>query len=364
MSTAHRAVPAVLALLAVATAAPVRAQQTRVVPRGMDLVEGPSVYTYPFGRADGGMQILCNADQVTLGQGLLTGVRFRQSQVTASQGSIAHSKNYRVTLYTTTTNAASMVADLATNIASAPGTVVFQGPVNLPATAPLAVQPAPFAIHLPFSPPYVFDGSQGNLLLLIETTDTAAVPGLVRIDAVQFRSSATGGLAAEIDVSGCTSGGQGIGLSANAATAVVGGAIDLQATSTQNGAFPVLLVGIALDRPQTDLTPLGMPGCTSWLGTAAFQFILENVGGGYPTVSFALPPNPALEGLAGFCQALGIGSSGQLAQSVTSNGVAVRIGPQGLPNRNNMSAFRSSAGWFIGATGDFVPVVQFEGIFP
>ena len=43
--------------------------------------------------------------------------------------------------------------------------------------------PAPFSIAIPFTSPYVFDSTQGNLLLWIETTDQTPVPGLYRIDA-------------------------------------------------------------------------------------------------------------------------------------------------------------------------------------
>jgi hypothetical protein len=51
----------------------------------MAFVEGPLVYTYPFGRQAGAIQLLYDADQITTQQGVVTGMRFRQSQVTASQ---------------------------------------------------------------------------------------------------------------------------------------------------------------------------------------------------------------------------------------------------------------------------------------
>jgi hypothetical protein len=68
--------PVVVAVLA----ALLPAQQHKVVPPGMDNVEGPSVYTYPFGRVDAGMYVLCDAGQVTMAQGIVTGLSFRASQ--------------------------------------------------------------------------------------------------------------------------------------------------------------------------------------------------------------------------------------------------------------------------------------------
>jgi hypothetical protein len=338
------------------------AQQTTVVPRGMADIEGSLVLTYPFGRADGAIQVLADADQVTLGQGLLTGIAFRQSQVTATQTYAAYSKNYRVTVYTVATTAATMVADLAVNVGSATGTVVFQGQLNVPAVAPTVLQPAPFALQIPFSPPYVFDGSQGNLLLLVETADTAAVPsGSYRLDAEVFRTANIEGLVAAIDPAGCVVQGSSLTLAATASTAIVGGGLTTNLTAS-SAAFPAALLGLSLVRQDTDLSVFGMTGCTSYIGGFAFQVVLG--GPAYPTVTWNVPPRPALEGLPLFTQALGIAASGQLPDSAVSNALAIRIGSATNPTPHASSAFRAGGNWSKGAAGDYLPIVQLQGVFP
>jgi hypothetical protein len=337
------------------------AQQTKTVPNGFDLVEGPSVFTYPFGRVDAGLQVLSNADQVTLGSGVITGIRFRVTQQTTTN--VGYTKSYRVTAYTVATNAPSMVADLATNVGTATGTVVFNGPVTLPSSGALPVAPAPFQISMPFNPPYAFNGSQGNLLLLVETTDQGAVSGSYRIDAVTFRNTVVEGIVADVDGAGCTAGGASMRISGNASQAVVGGNVDLTLTSAVGGAFPVALSCFAFDRPLTDLTPMGMPGCKGWLGALVFQ-VLTETGGSYPHSLIAVPVNAGLEGMQVFAQTLALPPSGLLQGAVTSNALAIRIGQQGLPLVRNQCAFRAAAGWFISGAGESLPIVQLEGVFP
>lgn len=360
-----RTIPTLVLPCVAALAAVLPGQQAKVIPSGMDFVEGPLVYTYPFGRADGAMQVLVDADQVTLGQGLLLGIRFRPSQVTGTQTQIAHTKNYRVTAYVVSQTAATMVADLATNIGTATGTIVFQGPVNLPAQQILAVAPAPFSIHIPFTQPFPYDGSLGNLLLHVETADTAAVPGLYRIDAVQFRNATIEGIVAAVDTTGCTVPGTGAGLTmgASAATAIVGGAIANTLTETVPGSFTSALVGLALDRQQQDLAFLGMPGCTNFLGTFTSQVAVAT-GGAFPLVNWNIPALPSIAGIPCVTQALALPANGSFSSSVTSNALAIRVGSSTPPVNKVMAAFRSSTGWFIGTVGSFSPVMQFEGIFP
>jgi len=339
--------------------------QQKIVPAGMDFVEGPLVYTYPFGRQTAGMQLLYDASEITTQTGLIWGMRFRQSQVTAAQLYPSYTKDYTVTAYTVTTPAAAMVADLATNVGSAVGTVVFSGPVTLPAVQLITTYPAAFDIHIPFTAPYVFDGTQGNLLFLVETADTTTVPaGSYRIDAVNFRSNLVTGLVANLDDFGCTVQGSGLTLATDASQAIVGGSITQTLTSPAIGAFPAAMATLSFTTNPVDLAGFGMPGCTSWLGPLVSRFVFENPSGGYPPVVWTLPNSLWLEGVALAGQALGLGASGLLADSVTSNGQATRIGPAGLPVVRMDMAFRLTGNWSKGSAGTFIAVVALEGVFP
>ncbi|MCA8976565.1 MAG: hypothetical protein KDC98_17725 [Planctomycetes bacterium] len=338
---------------------------TKVLPAGMDLVEGPSVYTYPFGRPDGAIQLLYDATRVTQGVGLVTGLRFRQSQVTAAQTHPGYTKDYKVTAYTVTTSAAGMVADLATNVGSAVGHVAFQGTLTLPPIQPLAVQPAPFNITIPFTSPFAFDGSQGNLLLVVETDDLNAVQSGYRIDAVNFSASQVTGLTTSIDVQGCAVGANSLALTCSETSVVVGGSLTQTVTSSVTGAFPVIFAAVGLGGQAVDLTPYGMVGCTQWPSSPLVQLTLENTTGGYPPIAWSLPNAPSIEGVGLVSQAFGVAASGALSASVTSNGVGSRIGGAAGPTVDMGMAFRSSSGsWFMGTNGVFVAVAELEGIFP
>jgi hypothetical protein len=361
MNPTLRLLPAILALSSTLATA----QQQKVVPLGMDFIEGPLVYTYPFGRATGAIQLLYDADQITTQQGLITGMRFRQSQVTLTQTYPSYQKDYKVTAYTVTTPASTMVADVAVNIGSAVGNVVFQGTLTLPAVTAITTYPGPFSIYIPFTTPYVYDGSQGNLLLLIETDDTNAVPtGSYRIDAVNFRNNQITGLAANLDDQGCVVQGQSLTLSTDPLQAIVGGSVSQTLASSSLGAFPYVMCGLSFTTQPTDLTPLGLPSCTSWMGPAVFQFTSENPGGGYPPIVWSLPNTPLIEGIMMAGQALGVPSNQLIANSVTSNGAAVRLGSNAFPIVRSNMAFRGTGNWAMGTNGTFIAVVQFEGVFP
>jgi hypothetical protein len=339
------------------------AQLTKVLPHGMDLVEGPLVYTYPFGRTTGAIQLLYDAAAVTQGQGVVLGMRFRQSQVTSAQLHAGYTKNYQVTAYTVPTPAATMSADPAVNAGTATGTVVFNGPVTLPPVNPLATVPAPFTIHIPFQIPYAYDGSQGNLMFVVETADTTAVAASYRIDAVNFTFNTATGLSSSIDAAGCASGSRSLALSVADGTAVVGGSLAQNFSSAVPGTLPVLAAGVSFGLAPQDLTPFGMPGCTFWLGAMQTQLVLEQAGT-YPTVNWPLPNAPWIEGIAFASQGFGLASTGQLGDSVVSNAVGTRIGGQGGPTRNMGMSFRGTGSWSMGTNGVFMAVVELEGVFP
>lgn len=361
MNTTLRLLPAILAL----SSPFATAQQQKVVPQGMDFVESSLVYTYPFGRQTGAIQLLYDADQITTQQGLITGMRFRQSQITATQTYPSYQKNYKVTAYTVATSAVAMVADPAVNAGAAVPTIVFQGPLTLPAVTFITTYPGTFSIDIPFTTPYVFDGSQGNLLLLLETDDTTAVPtGSYRIDAVNLRNNQVTGLSASLDAQGCIAQSQFLTLATDPTSAIVGGSITQNIGSSSPGAFPVVLSGLSFSVQQANLALYGMPNCTSWLGPASFQLVLENLGGGYSPLVWNLPPDPSIEGIAMAGQALGLPPNGLLSDSVTSNGSAVRIGSSTFPIVKSNMSFRSTGSWAMGTTGTFIAVVQFEGVFP
>jgi hypothetical protein len=95
-------------LLVAACATALQAQQTKVIPQGMDFVEGPEVSTVPFSATTSGIQLLIEASQITQSVGVLNGIRFRPTQST--QSSAGFTKNYQILAYTVPTTAAAFEA--------------------------------------------------------------------------------------------------------------------------------------------------------------------------------------------------------------------------------------------------------------
>lgn len=349
-----------------ALAAFLPAQQSKVVPAGMDNVEGPLVYTYPFGRVDGGLCILYDADQITTtANGVILGVNFRPSQQT--QTALGYTKPYRVTMYTVPMTAAQMMAlgtpvNPATIIGTATPTVCFNGPLTLPSVGPLATAPAAFNINIPFTTPYLFDGTQGNLLMLLETTDTTPVTSTYRIDAVLFRNTLAEGIAADIDTSGCAAAGTSLAIATASSSAIIGSSIDTTLTPSAAGVFTLALSCLGFDRSDIPLAPLGLPGCTSRLGLSVVTQALIDAGTGFPHATWAVPAVSAYVGLQVFTQALALPGTG--TGVAVSNGQAIRIGSNAPAPVKAMMAFRSGTTWSQGQAGEFVAIVRFDGVFP
>src|SRR5262245_58507759 len=279
------------------------AQQTKVLPAGMDQVEGQIALGLLFSRSDADFFLLYDADRITTGQAQLTGISFRQNQQSSPVAGVT--KPYRVTAYTVPMNAAGMIAlgsvvnSVASIVGSASGTVVMQSPVVLAARTTLSVAPGPFDINFPFSVPYSFDAAQGNLLLRIQATDSTSVGSSYLVDAVAM--SAGYGIVTAVQATGCPSGATSVSIRTQNTSVVTGRSIDTALTVTPG--VGALLVALSLDRADLDLTPFGMPGCASRVGpTVAVQTLLP-APPAVPHALWPMPVGPAFVGTSLFTQA-------------------------------------------------------------
>jgi hypothetical protein len=269
-----------------------------------------------------------------------------------------------VTAYTVPTNAAGMIAlgslvTIAAILGNATGTVVMQGPVLLAARTSLSVAPGPFDINLPFSVPYSFDATQGNLLLRIQATDTTPVPGNYQVDAVAF--SVGYGIVTDVEATGCPSGATSVSLVTANASVVAGRSIDT--TLTVSPGVGALLVALSLDRADQDLTPFGMPGCTSRVGpTLALQTLLP-APPAVPHARWPIPAAPAFVGTPLFTQALALSPGG--APPALSNAEGLRIGAsQTTPIKSTMAFWTGSLYVQFANSSELMPVVRLDGTFP
>lgn len=147
-------------------ALPATAQLTVVIPAGMDVAEGNTSNAFPWGRGGSGLRIQNIYDAANFtSQGItfpiqITGLRYRPNGNAASLAS-TYPVGGTVSLSTspipwsaaTQTFASQQGPDL---------TVCFSGPISWPAAA-AAPGPAPFLISVPFTTPFVYDPSGGDL---------------------------------------------------------------------------------------------------------------------------------------------------------------------------------------------------------
>lgn len=357
------ALPLTAAALCFATTA--TAQQPLTLPKGFDFVPGPNVYTYPFGRDTGALQLLIDGDQVSSGVALLNGISFRTDNVASNRTAPEYTKNYRVTAYTVAQVAANMAADPASNIGGATGTVLFDGPMTLPPVTELEIAPGTFNITIPFNSNYIFNPTNGNLLFVIETTDNVPTnSGTYRIDAVVLRDDRVEGVVEEIEAAGCTRFGRSVTLSADEDFVYLGNTASIQISTSDPAAIPLVAVGYGFNRTDVPLLPLGFAfDCVLRTNPDAVFFSFQS-GGAYPDLQFPLPTNSSLEGTAAVIQGVGITAGGP-SQWPVSNTLGARVGGANPPLQKIMSSFQNtSGGWFIGSVGTFVPVFRLEGFIP
>jgi hypothetical protein len=338
------------------------AQQTKVVPVGMDHVQGQISCGFLFNRTDADFFLLYDASQITAGQAQLTGIDFRQG-LQGTPSLAGFTKPFRVTAFTVPINAAATAAlgspvNAAAITGGATGTVVFSGPVGFPAHVPLVLAPGPFDINLPFSVPYSFDATQGNLLLRIQATDATPVLGSYLVDAVAF--SVGYGIVTDVEPTGCPNGAASVSLATANASVVAGRSIDTTLTVTPG--VGALLVALSLDRADLDLTPFGMPGCTSRVGpTLALQTLLPAPPAA-PHARWPVPAAAAFVGTALFTQAAALSPGGAPPALSNTEGLVVAASQ---PSIQKVVVFWTGSLWVqLSSSVELMPVVRLDGTFP
>jgi hypothetical protein len=358
--------------LTLTAAGALRSQITKVVPPEYANHEANSRYAFPFAKTDTQMQILTEGKLISNGPGELSSFAFRHDKpLTATAG---YKKNYRVTLYPTTVTPAAMITDPNTNIGSAQGTVVFQALLDVPSVAMQLTAPASsFALRVPTTPPYPFDGTSANLLIHLETMDSNPVTSWYP-DAVSRGNPAIRSESSVVGL-GCsyspTSGGPyAMTLSVGSAT-YLGGTLVVtpkrSPSTTPIGTWKHAILGLdaSISRPgfPVDLTFLAMPGCRLFIDPMVTWGLPELASGDYTPLTLNIPNIPALTGNAFFLQALGAGNGPGLTGSVVTDTTQVMLAPNPPAASIVEAIYYSGTSWF-GAfpTLDLFPVIQYDGV--
>jgi len=337
--------------------------QTLVVPMDRAAVEGNTTHQYPFSYSEVRFQQIFDGSELASTNAVLTGVEFRRDGSNASAHN-ARSWSYVVTAYETLVSPASATTTWANN-RTGPGTVVLNGPISVPAGAPVFPTPQPWAVALPFSSPFTFTRTNGHFLLEIEGVDPNNLYDPWPVDAENLWRTARGD-SLRVSAAACMGASNEqvtLGLS-SASTLVIGGTVTVNMTNTTLSAFANWIGSsnrtyLALPLP-FDLGVLGAPGC--FLGS---DIAVQQVGGG--PFAWPVPNNLALEDAILFTQAMALAPNANAGNFVTSDVFQVRVGGPTSPPARFQSIYRRSdlgmATGFMSAASYYAPIARFTGTF-
>ena len=137
-----------------------------VVPQRYASVEGSSRSTYPLSYRQVRWQMLVDSSEICSQSATLLSLEFRADGLDSIDGYAAFQLRPTIDLYVTSTSASTMSNTWAANIGSAAKQTVFSGKtLDLPAFTGGRQVPQDFVLKVPFAKPFVLVRSQGNLLI-------------------------------------------------------------------------------------------------------------------------------------------------------------------------------------------------------
>ncbi|MCA8955624.1 MAG: hypothetical protein KDC87_06095 [Planctomycetes bacterium] len=354
--------------LALMTALATGHAQNKVVPPHLTSVEGSSFFDLPYVYNAGRYQQIWEGPAVCAGTALINQLSFRRDTDNKTAYAATTFPNTTVRLGFTPVTPAAMSTTFATNLAGATMTTILNGvSYSLPAQPALS-SVAPFNVHYPTTTPFLFQRSQGNLMLEIVHAGQATSKALYTLDGEA--PSAAAGYVRPFGSFGRFSGGDTPTFTCDAAKLIPGGAIALSVTALKQaytaaaffGFSNALWNGIPLP---LDLGILGAPSNTLYTGRVV-EVALPVVGSttGYAgAVSLPLPTSNAFAGYRIFAQTWFADAAANALGVVTSNGLELTAGT-GNPYTRLLGASDGAAttGFFEKGNSQFGgPVVLLSG---
>ena len=346
------------------------AQTNRVIPTVCTTTEGNDLGSYPFGRATCRSQQIWEGTSLGTATALINAMAYRADNDNSIGSSVTSFSSVQVSVSTTTVSPAAMSTTFASNITGTP-TVVFNGPLSLPAYTSTERGVAPFAAQLPFSTPVVFL-VPGNHLL-VDTTTSGANP---TSPSWVMDSMLPGGVVRGIGLTGTTSGFDNLQLlvSANGPLSqgrfealIPGGSIILFAQANRVFTGGMMFGATTLATP-FDLGTLGAPGNFVYIQPAVTIPFVMTSGGIAIRASFPLtvPAVPGYVGSSVYAQAYVADAPANTLGIVTTRAVEMTIGQAGphMTRQLNATVPTSMTGTYQYVSGILGgPVCRFSGVF-
>jgi hypothetical protein len=308
-------------------AAATSAQSTNTLPPHAEITDCHQSLGLPFGAPGFRTQLLVEPTAIATSAALLTGIRFRVDRPSLPLAATAV-PNVTVSLSQSTQTLAGVSDVFANNITGAP-VIVFQGSVNLPAATAGNGGAAAWDIDVQFVAPFVYDVTQGALLIDIVGNNPSGQLPSHWLDAAEAGGSATwfgrGGDNATFDnLNLLVATGQDL----EPRRLSLGNTIDFISTLSFTQPPAVFAIGSSALPQPLDLTPIGAPTNELYIVPEVILPLTwtQSFIGFYATVSLPVPSTPTLVGALLYGQSAIFEPTSNQLGLVLSGAVEVRIG--------------------------------------
>jgi hypothetical protein len=357
----HSPVAARCLALLCATLPAVSAQTSVTIPSRYDTAPGNSTLRLPFGLPGFRTQLLVDAAAIAPNGAQLTHLRLRTNRGATAAAIVP---NVTITLSHTLQSLAGVSPVFANNQTTS-GTVVFRGTIVRPGYTDGGLAARAWDVVVPFAAPFVFDRTQGNLLIDIRADNQnpptigpenwldAAEPGG---SAVSFGES---GQLASFDSVALTVGGASLAIGQSVAPLelTIGRTVEF-VTETFHSPLPGVL-GLSLaPLPQPiDLAAIGAPGNTMYVVPDVFvplTWATSLFGSEEARVGLVVPNSTGLIGALVYGQSAVLEPGSNALGVVTTNAAELHIGAANEVARvRQIDAYESTA-----AVGAIVDVAE------
>lgn len=319
----HRAlVPCFLSAAAIAQAA------TIDLPRHAGLADANQVHYAPFGYAGQRSQLLIDASAVASSTSVVTGLRFRADRTRGTPVAITW-PNVTVRMSHCTLPLTAMSTSFAGNETETPQTV-FQGAVTLPARTAALAGAEPWNVVVAFPIGFLFEPTQGNLLIDIVVDGVSSLPDIGWLDAAEPGGGVTTfGRPGDHPQFDTVSLRVGTGVVFDPLRFSPGNTLEFVATRPFSAAPGLLALSTTPLAQAVDLTPLGAPGNELLVAPEAIAPLSTwtlGLWGFETTLPLPVPNLPSLLGAVVHGQVAVLDPAANALGLVTSDAVEVRIG--------------------------------------
>ncbi len=342
------------------------AQQTRVVPWGLEKTDGNTTSAFPFGYTAGRTQQVIDGAALCQHSALIMGMALRRDGRGTNSYKARVLPSLEITMGHTRVSPSTMSTAFAANRTGTMVTVFPRAKFNLPPLPPM--NPGIFAVKWSWAVPFTYTRFTGNLLIEFEISGT---PGKSEYFMDAHGSKSMGGRASLYGKGGVFAGKDPYSVTCpSPARLFPGGSLSLSAAGLKKSYTSAAILGTSrtfwgnLPLP-FDLGPLGAPGNALYVKpTFLLSLPLGPSGGGFGgNLSIPLPSDPWFAGAKFYGQVLFADKASNSLGLVFSGGVELNLGLTAPPIQLLGSPDVKQAKGSLNSSTPTGLVMQFTGVF-